>query len=260
MPEYKLALLDCHDANFDEIGAISDPNRVAYCERHGIDFIRYRFGPLEPPGRQPNWGKIQGLLKHLPDYDWIFYLDTDSIITNMTINIRSMIDEKYDLIAGIIPEVEGGHLSTGALFVKNCPWSFAFLQDLWNQVEFIEKPWFGNLSGTGGLFLEQSAFHYLYDTRPDYREHISVVSRVKFNSQITFHEPDHFLVHFPGLSHKAELMKLCVEGKFEEAKTEGIKQKQEQERVAGIYRRALKVPSRTKLTAKPRFTSVTPEG
>jgi hypothetical protein len=119
MPDYKLALLDCHDANFDEIGAVSDPNRVAYCERHGIDFIRYRFGQLEPPGRQPNWGKIQGLLKHLPDYDWIFYLDTDAIITNMSIDIRSMIDDRY-----------GGHLSTGALFVKNCPWSYTFLQDI----------------------------------------------------------------------------------------------------------------------------------
>jgi hypothetical protein len=230
----KIALLDAHDKNYDDIGALSDANRVTYCEKQNLDFIRYRFAELEPQGRQPNWGKVQGILKHLPDYDWIFYLDTDAIITNMNLDVREYIDENYPLIAGIIPEKEGGHLSTGALLIKNCSWSYEFLQDLWNQTRFIEEPWFGTHSGGDGMYFEQSAFHYLYDIKSEYREKIKVITRVAFNSQIYFYEPDHLLVHFPGRGNKEQLMRLCLDGKYQEAKqaaisfdarTEKIKQK-----------------------------------
>lgn len=246
----KIALLDAHDDNYNEIAALSDANRVAYCEQQKLVFVRYHFGELELKGRTPNWGKIQGILQHLPDYDWIFYLDTDAVITNNEIDVRDYIDENYPIIAGIIPEIEGGHLSTGALLVKNCPWSYEFLQDLWNQTQFIDKPWLGTYSGGDGMYFEQSAFHYLYDTKPEYREKIKVITRNAFNSQIYFHEPEHLLVHFPGRGNKEQLMKLCLEGKYQEAKQAALTFDRRTEQIA----HKLTTPmGRGKITGKPKL-------
>lgn len=243
----KFALLDAHDANYDRIAEISDPNRVQYCNRHGIDFIRYSFGvgSLEPKGRQPNWGRFQGLMKHLPDYDWIFYLDTDAIFTNMSIDVRQYIDENYDLI--VAPKPEEGHLSTGGMLVRNTPWTMAFIHDLWNQTQFITEGYTGTLSGGDGrMYFEQSSFHYLYDTREDYRKRIKVVERKLFASTMFDHQPDHLLVHFPGRAHKREMMICYLNGDYERPK-----QLYEYEMsVMDIYRKS-KAVKKVKLIGKP---------
>ena len=238
-----IALLDAHDVNYDYIGAISDPNRVEYCNRHNIDFIRYRFDKLEPEGRQPNWGRFQGLITHLPNYDWIFYLDTDAIITNMDIDIRDCIDESYDMIAGPLPHE--GHLSTGGFLIKNSQWSMDFMADLWSQTQFIDNAYFGTLSGGDGKYFEQSSFHYLYDTKEDYRKHIKVVERKAFASTLFDHQPDHLLVHLPGRAHK--LLMMCAYLKKDYAIVKRLYDLEKE--VDLIYRRSYNV-KKTKLIGK----------
>jgi hypothetical protein len=63
-----LLRIDARDAKYDRIAEISDPNRVNIAIGTGIDFIRYSFGvgSLEPKGRQPNWGRFQGLVNTYP--------------------------------------------------------------------------------------------------------------------------------------------------------------------------------------------------
>lgn len=213
----KLALLDAHNSDYDDIAKISCANKSRYCKKHGYDFQVYKFGRLEPENRTPHWGRIPGLQEHIKNYDWIFYSDTDAVILNFSIKIHDFIDENYNIIAGPLPHE--GHLSTAGLLVKNCPWTLDFLEHWYKQIYFIDKPYYADPSSDhgatstdgGGYYFEQSAFEYLYDTDESIREKIKRVPRKVFNSIASsaylFNEGD-FLVHFPGISHYDKLQ--CV--------------------------------------------------
>ncbi len=51
----KIAVLDAHDENYEEIARLIYTNRRSYCGRHGYDFICHRFGALD---RTPHWGRV----------------------------------------------------------------------------------------------------------------------------------------------------------------------------------------------------------
>jgi hypothetical protein len=214
----KIILLDAHNPNYDHVWQISHPNKLSYCNKHGYTFVSYQFGTLDPPQRTPHWGRVLGIQKYLPECDWLFYLDTDIIIMNDTIRIERFVDEKYNLIIG--PEAYDPHISTSGMLFKNCEWSFDFLKYWWTQTHYIDHPYYttpeqdhGATGGLGGLYFEQSAFHFLYDTREDYRAVIKTVPRKWFNSididnGPTFYTPGDFLVHFPGDSTARKVYKM----------------------------------------------------
>jgi hypothetical protein len=214
----KIALLDVHNDNYKKIWDVSGPVKEAYCKRHGYDNIHYQSPPyLFPEGRQDNWGRVHGILWHLREYDWIFYLDTDILIMNHDIKIEDYIDDNYNLIAGPLPHE--GHIMTSGMFVKNCQWSVEFFLDMYSQHNFIRDEYHtpegkNNATGNpskGGLYFEQSSFHYLYDNYEKYFEKIKLTPRSWFNSETRSYKEGDFLIHFPGQIHKTRLMKTMLE-------------------------------------------------
>jgi hypothetical protein len=136
----------------------------------------------------------------------MLYLDTDSIICNKNLKIEDMTDQDYDLIVGPDPQKSEGHLSTSGMIFKNTEWSMHFLNEWFEQKQFIDKPYIPKLEHAnlstgndgGGRYYEQSAFHYMYDTMENHRKKIKIVPRKVFNSLIHTWEPGDFLIHFPG--------------------------------------------------------------
>ena len=214
----KIALLDVHNDKYKKIWDIAGPVKEAYCQKHGYDNIHYQSPPsLLPDGRQDNWGRVHGILWHLRDYDWIFYLDTDILIMNHEIKIEDYIDENYNLIAGPLPHE--GHIMTSGMLIKNDRWAVDFFLDLYSQTNFItehytsppDKKFATGNPANGGLYFEQSSFHYLYDHYEKYYEKIKLVPRCWFNSETRSYKPGDFLIHFPGQLQKTRLMKLMLE-------------------------------------------------
>lgn len=214
----KIALLDVHNDNYKKIWEVAGPIKEAYCKKHGYDNIHYQSPPsLLPEGRQDNWGRVHGILWHLRDYDWIFYLDTDILIMNHDIKVEDYIDDNYNLIAGPLPHE--GHIMTSGMIIKNDRWAVDFFLDLYAQTNFITDEYHspedknhatGNPSN-GGLFFEQSSFHYLYDNYDKYFSKIKLLPRACFNSETRSYRPGDFLIHFPGQAYKVKLMKLMLE-------------------------------------------------
>lgn len=212
-----IALLDAHNDNYNDIAAISVPNRIKYCKKHGYKFVEYKFTKLQPPNRTPHWGRVMGLKTHLDQYDWIFYCDTDAVILNESIKIEKFIDENYDLIVG--PLASEGHLSSSGMLIKNCEWSRKLFDTWYNQTYFINHPYhakpgqdYGATAGNGGMFFEQSALEFLYDTNEEIRKRIKRIKRNAFNSIASsayYYKPGDFLIHFPGVpkQQKIDLMK-----------------------------------------------------
>ncbi|KAG1362547.1 putative alpha-1,2-galactosyltransferase [Cocos nucifera] len=60
-------------------------NKRAYAERMGYDFIDAR--RLVDPSRPPNWSKILAVRSHLHHYDWLFWNDADTVVTNPDISL-----------------------------------------------------------------------------------------------------------------------------------------------------------------------------
>lgn len=198
----KIAILDCHNDSYESIAKICNNSKKKYCKLKKFDFIEFKFTNINPYGA--TWGRIFGIEKHLKDYDWIFYLDTDTVITNFNFELKSIIDDRFNVILGRMPDFNTGvlnHLSTSAMLIKNDCWSYSFIDAWKKQTHFVDHPYHAkkedlNLStfGVGGLFYEQSALHYLYDTQNDVRKKIKIIEGL--NDREITHKKDSFLIHF----------------------------------------------------------------
>lgn len=117
---------------YQEAVAIGQKNKKKYCKLHGHDFY-YGKKNLDP-SRPPAWAKILLIQKIMDSgkYDWIFWTDADSLFTNHTVKLESLIDENYSFI------VSGEHgINTGQFLIKNCQWSRDFLKRVYNNEPFI---------------------------------------------------------------------------------------------------------------------------
>ena len=98
--------------NYQELADLTNPNKQRYCDKHGYDFVphftnfdfdKYYVDENRPKG-MANWhggfekiGLVLRLLKS-GKYDWVFWLGTDTLITNFDIKIEEVIDNDYHFI------------------------------------------------------------------------------------------------------------------------------------------------------------------
>ncbi|XP_008794285.2 probable alpha-1,6-mannosyltransferase MNN10 [Phoenix dactylifera] len=146
-------------------------NKRAYAERMGYDFIDAR--RLVDPSRPPNWSKILAIRSHLRHYDWLFWNDADTLVTNPDISLESILNVAIgysDLKASpdlVVTEDFNG-VNSGVFFFRRSEWSEKFLDTWWNQTSFVR---FGStLSG------DNAAMKHLIDSLPseELRDHVRV--------------------------------------------------------------------------------------
>jgi hypothetical protein len=214
-----IGLLDAHDQTYAEVAKLCRNSKIKYCKIHKYEFVEHIFDKI--PDRTSHWGRILAIKANLNKFDWLLYLDTDTIITNFKVKIEEYIDTPYDIIVGRMPKFLTGvpsHLSTSAILIRNSPWVYDFL-DLWYaQNEFIDAPYHasnkkdrGATLGGGGMWFEQSAYQYLYDTNDDCYAHTCLMHDDWFNSREVNHTCNDFLIHITsnehGLSNKIQRIK-----------------------------------------------------
>jgi hypothetical protein len=210
----KIAILDCFDPNYSEIFDLTSRSKTRYCEKIGMDFLAFNFHLQD---RTQHWGRILGMKKHLSDYDYLIYLDTDTIIVDFEFDLRGLItaNPDCDLITGPLPTQ--GHIGTNGMILKNDPWVHDFLDHWYAQDRFVRGPYHGSPScgihDDGGfdappeqwIFYEQSAFHYLYDSDQEARRRTRLVPRKYMHSVPSTFSRGDFLIHFPGFSKEKKL-------------------------------------------------------
>lgn len=206
----KIALLDAHNQDYKKIWEISREFKEQYCKIMNYDCLNFEFEKL-PNDFFPTWGRIFALQQHLPNYDWILYLDTDVIITNYTVELSQFLNTNKNILLSRMPNREGvpTHLSTSAMLIRNCNWTFDFFDKWLLQTHFNIHPYFASkenvLKATmdyGGLFYEQSAMHYLFDTDEDVFNNVEVMPNCWFNTRDYNENKKDFLVHFASQNDK----------------------------------------------------------
>ncbi|KAL2636278.1 hypothetical protein R1flu_007757 [Riccia fluitans] len=188
--KFHFAMVTCSDGSktiphrsFEGLMDLVVPNKQSYVERHGYDFIDA--SDVLDRDRPPSWSKILAVKKHLPNYEWVFWNDADSVVTNPSITLESIVssvvgdvdwDEMPDLI--VTKDVTG--VNAGMFFIRNSEWSRQFLDLWWNQTTFVEP--FG-LCKSG----DNSALKHLINTMPEaeFKQHVRIPSmQCVFNSNL----------------------------------------------------------------------------
>lgn len=188
-------------------------NHAAYALRHGYDYIFDR-GPYQ---RLPNpyFHKVAAISHHLPNYDWIFWLDDDAAFTQLGISIESLVPEINNNPTAIFcrSPINRGmwtYISSGNFLIRNCEDSFALLNAVLSADLGSIEVWWD--SEKFGLFTHGDQDALVYNIATGNFGDIFRLEYERFNTRpFHFHRSseDNFLVHFtssPGAT-KTEQMK-----------------------------------------------------
>ena len=109
-------------------------DKKAYATKHEYDY--YCFYDLLDNKIGSTWNKVLAIQKILNTnlYDWIFWMDADTIIIKKSIKLEDYLDDKYDFIA--VRDCKCcSCLNTGCFFIKNTEFSKNLL-----VVRFLDSP------------------------------------------------------------------------------------------------------------------------
>ncbi|RIA89240.1 Glycosyltransferase Family 34 protein [Glomus cerebriforme] len=115
-------------------------NKRGYAQRNGYSFVgrSAEFSQQRYKKRKTVWGKFDAVEKVLPHYDWIFWLDMDTVIMNYNVTVEGLF-EKFVGIVGGWEQFEKKHLivarpvhdvmiNAGVFMMRNSEWSRDFLR------------------------------------------------------------------------------------------------------------------------------------
>ena len=121
-----------------DYGDLSSTNHLDYANEHGYSYLKQIVRDSDYLDWHPTWIKIDILIKTLPIFDYVVWIDADAVFINKDIKIEDFIQEEIDLI---LPKMEmdrstGNVLTnttTGFMIWKNSEWSLNLLNNLWND-------------------------------------------------------------------------------------------------------------------------------
>ena len=198
----RFAILTLCDAKTGYICTASAANKRRYAELHGYDLIVAT--EVADRTRPAAWSKILEVRKYLPAYDWLMFIDVDTLIMNPNVRLEDIADDSVDQIIG----ADHNGVNSGVWMVKNTPWMMWFLDELWAQEHLVR--------GNYLFHYEQRAFHHLFQTVPwsrqksvkgqkpypgaaTVRAHSKIVNQCVFNSLLPWYVSGDFVLHFAGL-------------------------------------------------------------
>ena len=151
-------------------------NRYMYAQKHGYEALVFGLDYLQ--GRAPTSDVQHSKLALLSQllrtglYDWLVWMDCDSVIINMDKELSEIITQ-YAGSADLLISRELFGLSSANFFVKHSPWSIAMLDRAFDTVN-TQFPLFGDQDG---LIIQVSSFLY-----PEVAQHVVQVPQNEFNA------------------------------------------------------------------------------
>lgn len=114
-------------------------NKIDYCRLHGIE-IFYNMALLDAE-MSGFWAKlplIRTLLLSHPEFEFIWWMDSDAMFTDMVFELPWERYEGYNLVMHgwremVFDQKNWIGLNTGSFLIRNCQWSFDLL-DVWGTM------------------------------------------------------------------------------------------------------------------------------
>ena len=169
----------------------SQKNKELYCQKYNYTFIEDDSAYDE--ARPIAWSKLLLILKYLPDYDYIVWIDADILIMNNEITLESFIDKykEFDIICGSCSRM----FNTGFLLIKNTSFCKKFLRDVFDNVYDPESD-----ANERYMNWEQGSFINLYDKNHlESQTKIKVTNHRELNSYWANYYYGDFVLHGAGI-------------------------------------------------------------
>lgn len=145
--------------------------------------------------RHPSWFKIQAILRHLPNHDYIWWMDTDSMFLRHTgwVHLAAQLGSN-PFTAALARDYNG--FNCGVMIWRRCPEAFDFLWRIYDSYEkFAQHPWF-----------EQGAFHTMAESQK-----VLELPKSVYNAYESDRAVDSMILHLPGKSHEHRLRVMGAE-------------------------------------------------
>jgi len=171
-----------------------------YSKIHGYQFLLKR--NKYDYTRDTLYMKLYSLLEIMLDglknnkYDWIFWVDSDTIIGNPNIKLESFLPENDNI--HFIASNDSNGLSTGVFFLRVHPWSLNFLNRALSYSYFNIKK--------SQRYSEQTSINNVL-LESDEQEHYTIVPQDWFNSYLSNKNKGDFIIHLAGEDEKDEKAK-----------------------------------------------------
>ena len=150
----KIAILTFQANLPADVVFVATVNKRRYAELHGYSFIVADREIVDHAGTRPAaWAKFSLLLKYLPEYHYVMWMDTDALFMNPVVRIEQVVDTVHDVFVS----TDHNDVNSGVFIVRNTEWSRWFLR------ECDAQTWLVDMEGAPFAY-EQRALHYMYNT------------------------------------------------------------------------------------------------
>lgn len=123
--QMKILVTTWFDKACEYDGYFLDRNRY-FCKEQGVDFIHSSERTLQD--LRPHWERIPLVKKHLPNYDYVLWVDGDAHVTGKP--LVELVGQNHLLIGKDIDREPDLHrVNSGVFLLKNTPWSFKLLDE-----------------------------------------------------------------------------------------------------------------------------------
>jgi hypothetical protein len=118
------------------------PTFKAFAARHHYELI---VGDVPNPFERPvPWAKISLIQEALKRYGFVLWLDADTIILDDSLDPVDCLPAEAFQAMVRHQSVEEACPNTGVWLLRSCEATHRFLDEVWNQHQFIDDPWWEN--------------------------------------------------------------------------------------------------------------------
>jgi len=141
--ENMYAIFTHHDDAYQELAEFTwRQNKLIYAKKHGYDVYARTENFVTADGKVPMTGfeKLyiaKDLLEKHPEYKWVWWTGTDSLITNMNVRIEDRVLNQYHFI--VSTDVNG--INADSFLLRNSPEGLKFLDEWLETEEECSKFW-----------------------------------------------------------------------------------------------------------------------
>lgn len=138
--------------NIHDYAGYSLSLNAAYCSTHGYSF--QVLSPTEGAEYEPadqRWNKVRILLEALDggsnssQSEWVLWLDADLAVIEPTLDLEALVDLAPNVDIFVCSDPEPAEIfslvNTGALLVRNTPWTRDFLRRWWGDAASRKASW-----------------------------------------------------------------------------------------------------------------------
>lgn len=158
-----VAIVTFYDCRCAHYARLSDKSKQKYCDKYGYKYFLHT-ERMSPQFNHPTWEKMKIMLSHFDGFDYVMWMDADSIISNMDFNVSELFNDKVIYMS---KDING--YNAGIFAVKVCNVGKSFLEEVDSSYTV-----FKNIR-----FKEQACMSRLMDTK--YKQYVCQVPAKKWN-------------------------------------------------------------------------------